>query len=404
VIAPADVAVIGAGPAGAAAAVMLARRGARVALLSGPPSARRRFVETLPPASRPLLRELGMWPLVEARHVPVYANESVWGSAALARTDFTCDPNGRGWLVDREVFDADWLALARQAGARIFESPISAVARNRHRWRIDRAGGAAPIAADWVVDATGRRGVMAAQFAVSRRRNDTLVAVVATVSTHSGLADPDRVTFVEATADGWWFTAVTTAGDRLVAYFTDAHEPSARVAATPGGFTAMWAATPQLAARVPLAQWVMTAPPQVRSAASSCLAAAGGEGWLAVGDALMTFDPISSQGLMTAAYTGLRAAEAIVSGPRRVATVAHYDDVIAGVYAAYLAQRAACYRTEQRWRQRPFWRTRHAAPLLRRSGPVSNHPDHAAAARARTLRLSKPTHTQAHAPLPLSQK
>src|SRR5262249_28835054 len=128
------------------------------------------------------------------------------------------------------------------------------------------------------------------------------------------------------------------------------------------GFTALWNAAPHLCARVPTAAWWLASAPAILPAASSRLARAGGDGWLAAGDALMTFDPISSQGGLTAAYTGLRAAGRGLGSPRMPGGVVERHQLTADrVYEAYLSERRECYAREQRWRERPFWRARHGS-------------------------------------------
>src|SRR5205085_2696766 len=49
-------------------------------------------------------------------------------------------------------------------------------------------------------------------------------------------------------------------------------------------------------------------------AASHRLEPAGGDGWLAIGDAALSVDPLSSQGLCSAMATGMRAANVIGPG------------------------------------------------------------------------------------------
>ena len=56
-----DVAIIGAGPAGSAAARRLAGGGCRVALVERTRFDEPRVGESLPPAVQPLLSELGVW-------------------------------------------------------------------------------------------------------------------------------------------------------------------------------------------------------------------------------------------------------------------------------------------------------------------------------------------------------
>ena len=56
-----DVAIVGGGPAGATAALTLARAGLLVFLIEGLRYERPRVGETLPPSAQPLLHRLGLW-------------------------------------------------------------------------------------------------------------------------------------------------------------------------------------------------------------------------------------------------------------------------------------------------------------------------------------------------------
>jgi len=87
-----------------------------------------------------------------------------------------------------------------------------------------------------------------------------------------------------------------------------------------------------------------------------------GDGWLAVGDAALAFDPLSSQSLFDALYTGLRGAEAIAAdlageGGAPEARTA-YAERLESVRAAYRRHLHLYYRAETRWRDRPFWARR----------------------------------------------
>ena len=68
-----------------------------------------------------------------------------------------------------------------------------------------------------------------------------------------------------------------------------------------------------------------------------------GDGWIACGDAAVSFDPISSQGILNAIRTGAAVASAILAGD----TTRAFDDYraeIGTVWKIYCDTRARLYR------------------------------------------------------------
>ena len=115
-----DVAVIGGGPAGASAAIALARngRGRSVAVLERSGYETARVGETLPPEAQVPLGQLGVWERFLAQdHTPSPRTSAAWGQADLEENQFICNPYGNGWHLDRQRFDA-MLASAASSAAR----------------------------------------------------------------------------------------------------------------------------------------------------------------------------------------------------------------------------------------------------------------------------------------------
>ena len=130
-----------------------------------------------------------------------------------------------------------------------------------------------------------------------------------------------------------------------------------------GSWRAFWHArlqqTTHTRARLPA--FDLQAVPRVVAANSSRLDRVSGRGWLAVGDAAMAFDPLSSQGLMHALASGMRAGEALngcLAG--EAAAMGEYDRKANEVFREYSRLRGVYYGREQRWPQSVFWRRRHA--------------------------------------------
>ena len=77
---------------------------------------------------------------------------------------------------------------------------------------------------------------------------------------------------------------------------------------------------------------------------------------MAAGDAGISFDPISGQGLLHALFTGLATADAAdryLSGAIRA--LDDYQRLSEGIESAYHRHLAHCYVAETRWRTSPFW-------------------------------------------------
>ncbi len=73
----------------------------------------------------------------------------------------------------------------------------------------------------------------------------------------------------------------------------------------------------------------------------------------------MLFDPLSSQGILTALFTGLRAGQAIdraLAGD--AAGLEGYVCRVDAIDRVYSRHREAYYAAEGRWPDRPFWHRR----------------------------------------------
>lgn len=355
-----DVLIVGAGPAGSTAALNLAPlRSVAVVERSAAPSPR--IGESLPAAARRLFRDMGLLDSFLAEgHAPCYANRSVWGDPRPRDLDALRDGDGHGWHLDRVRFE-QWLRdVAINRGAEIIvPATIERIERHGQGWRVDIARGSDVITIETmlIIDAAGRAAPIARRLGAQTQVEDRLVCgwVYGRDEGNGGRG----LTFIEATEDGWWYTAPIPHGRRVLAFHTDADLPSARIARDRD---ALLANVPsELADLLRASGFVADETSGFTAAHTATLEPCAGPGFLAAGDAALAFDPLSSQGLLNALFTGLVAAEAADSHLRGdVESLSRYRDTIANIAAAYRQHLALFYAEEQRWPEAPFWKRRHA--------------------------------------------
>ena len=311
-----------------------------------------------------------MWArFVRDGHVPSHGNSSAWGRPWVATTDFVFDPYGPGWHLDRRRFDALLVAEARDAGVvwRAGTTLAPGGEREHGAWRLQLVSerAASPITAQFVIDASGRSSSFARDKGARRQVHDRMVAVAGLLGPAPGLTAPesDTATLVESVEGGWWYSAPLPDGRVVATYFTDADLLPARQVGTARGWAQLLGATVHTRRRIEDAGVSLLEPPRARAAGSSRLDRAAGEGWLAVGDAAASLDPLSSQGIMSAMASARSAVAAVLAQlDGDGAATRRYDSAAAASYARYLLQRRGYYRVERRWPASPFWRRRWSLP------------------------------------------
>ena len=347
-----DLLVAGGGPAGSAAALDLSRRGFSLALIEQDPYQSPRVGETMPPIMRQQLTGLGVWQrFLETGPLESYGVQTAWDTADPRQREFLQNPYGCGWHVDRARFDGMLASSAAEAGARLIRGRVSSCVKNADgRWRLETADDRAMLTGRVLVDATGRKALLASRLGAQARVADRLIGAVS-FAPRSGIA---QRTVVEAVENGWWYSAPLPGARMVYAYMTDAdlwdETEWARLFRT-APLTAQRAGCGEL----PL-------PTEIVSAASLVRRPVTGPGWIAIGDAALAYDPLSGQGIYKSIDTALRAAAAIA---RCFAGDASgwpaYESWIQETYATYLTLRARLYNSVQRWPQSEFWRRRAAA-------------------------------------------
>lgn len=197
-----DVAVVGGGMVGAAAALALARSGFNVALLEArAPVAWDANAEVdlrvvgLAPSSIALLDEVGVWTSIRAARAGSYTHMHVWDAESGAAIDFDAASEGRdrlGYIVENSLVQWTlWQAL-QTAGVHVLcPAEVKAFEAREDRIQLELAGGET-LAASLLVAADGAASPLRALAGIGTRGRDyaqrAVVAHVATERPHAGTA------------------------------------------------------------------------------------------------------------------------------------------------------------------------------------------------------------------------
>lgn len=308
-----DVCIVGGGPAGAAAAQVLARLGRRVIVIESSEFPRQHVGESLPASIWPLLAELQVDRKVASEPNGHYSGSWVqWGSP-LQHRSFTA--MGRsGMQVDRGQFDAILLNQARLAGALVcqpgFALPPVKLSGDVWSIQVKQPERVVAFRARHIVDASGRRG----WIRVARDR-DCISSFA--LHAHWKSETADHETRIEAGSDYWLWAAPLGNARTSIAVFVDRSALRHQRAAGDSSRHSLIAESLHdeivrassllrrnvVSFRLQPVQCCESTPYFVRDAA--------GSDWTMIGDSSMAIDPLSSQGVQAAIASGLRGAAVV---------------------------------------------------------------------------------------------
>lgn len=356
----ADIAVLGAGSAGIAAALALRNRGLEVVLVGESATGEFKVGEFLPAAALRLLRALGFAGLddvlTEDDYLRSNAKMSAWGSDRWTYQDSVQDPEGGGWHILRHRFEHRLLAKAIDRDVPFYRARLTELADDGvdFRLRAAAADGELTVICPRLIDATGRKAWLVRRLAGAPRKSSDQMAV--TCWLEDGSATEERVTRVKSVANGWWYTAPLP-GRKRVCCFHGLAQDVGELVKRPGRFTDE---ADRIGLGVEFASGANSA-----TALQACDASVrispnvAGKRWLAIGDAALSFDPLSSQGLHFALYSAVMACDAIraslESEAQAFAAAQRYCEQVSEVFRANQRARYLFYGQEMRFRDAEYW-------------------------------------------------
>jgi flavin-dependent dehydrogenase len=340
-----DVLILGGGPAGCAAARMLAQLGHDVSLYAGPERAIAPLAESIPPSTQRILATLGLESAVSGASVVRSTGNTVWwGDGAMRVEPFA---NGAlGWQVTSARLARSLLAAAEDVGARVER-------RRATTEQVERLGPSITL------DCTGRAGLFAR--AKGWRVDEGGQRIVALVgrwrATSWPLPDVSH-TLIESYGGGWAWSVPDVSGDRHVAVMVDPRTSGLRRGSPARDVYRDEVAKTRQLSRL-LADATLVDGPSGWDASMYHARCFADDQVLLVGDAASFIDPLSSIGIKKALVSGWLAAVAThtaLARPRmRTVALEFYAAREAEMYASFRAMTHELLAQAASGHNGPFW-------------------------------------------------
>lgn len=269
-----DILILGAGPAGCAAAIRARQAGLCVLMFDVNPQPKVAPGETLHPGIEPILKQLGV--LDETLRAGFHRHLGIWIERGGQRyfSPYGEDEDGpwRGFQVDRRIFHQILQRAAVDAGATLIRNASPEAVLMAEGRVMGVVVGDRQVRANWTFDATGRSAWLARKLdlAVCRRSPPLGVRFGWSNSDWTNLDDHPLFVFRD---DGWDWRA--TLGDNRTAWVELRIGDSTGM--VPPGVDLTW---------------------QYRRICA-------GPGFFLLGDAAATLDPSSSHGVLRALMSGI---------------------------------------------------------------------------------------------------
>ncbi|CAH1767251.1 3775_t:CDS:2 [Entrophospora sp. SA101] len=405
-----DVIIIGGGVAGSCTAIRLAQlfnlaaatwRKILVIDERAPNAETFKVGESLPGEAKSTLQSLGVFEAVnndamQGKHNFCYENCSAWGSDDLLGTNTIFNIYGEGFHLDRLLFEETLLKTAVLEHGQLItimrDSKVTELFLSKDidqgdaHWKItissDEPSHPHQIHGKTLIDASGRRCCIRKCLPdLKRNSSDKLLAFACLFEvgydtpSKTQLIDSNHYTLVESCAFGWWYTSLLPSKQRIVVFHTDddlLHQINRKIRLAEEFNEFIKETSTHIAKHIseysyrPVGKRVTCMP---ANSASLSQFASYENRWIAIGDSAVSFDPLSSQGMLTALNSAKFGAEAIFfqyfngrktkNEGKQIQPLEVYQQYIENVLSKYMREKVFFYNKEQRWNNEVFWKRRH---------------------------------------------
>lgn len=340
--------------AGMACARSLIQRGCRPLLVAPGHEVSSRG-ETLSFRASPYLETLDWRDLLDAQTaVACEGRYSIWGGSALRR-DTSHQDGMSGWHIDRQKLEARMAGTLDADGIERVRCEAKELTRSASHVVIDLEDGPS-IEAEFVIDCTGRAALTSGPD-TPLRRIDKLVACYAIFNLDDDV-EAVPATLVEAVATGWWYMSMMPGHRILLCFFTDSDLLPRGLSKDAKLWAGMASQTNAISARLESLSLDVAGCEhlQFAPANTTTMSRLIDHRIIRAGDAASALDPLGANGLATALWSGMQAAESVIGALAgdNTASLRYERQFLEGI-ASFLVTQTAMYASEWRFFDAPFW-------------------------------------------------
>lgn len=289
------------------------------------------LAETLPPSAMPLLERLDLLDLFDEVAIKrTYGYHAMVGGRLQSQDFFQSNPFKYGLKIDKQALEEE---LAESAGQSIIAcKQVNQIVSTDDgvQVSINQDGADKTFAGNVLVDATGRKraGLEALGVPIINHGKQLAFSCHLPIYKHSDLLY-DVVT--ETFPKGWGIVSALNKQEQVMTLYTDLSDGHSK----DFGDYANWAELLQETIYLKHYLSQETSPQVVGQIANTSVPERfAHQNWLAIGDAAMAFDPLSSHGITNAIYTANRAANCLADASRDLDA---YDVDLSDIFEGYLA-------------------------------------------------------------------
>lgn len=360
-----DILIIGGGIAGCIAAISLVEH-YQVTLIDKLAEPQERIGESLAPAAQRIFKELNLLQNLDVETMnKLYRKnlgmQSYWGSGQVHVVDHLRNPDGLGLNLDRKEFEIYLRQVAKERGVQcLWSTKLFSSEYEDPHWIIRAKSDTSnyEITSNFVIDATGRRSHFARSQGVQRTSYDQLIACW--MSLPNTLEN--QMSTISASEKGWWYSAVIPKNKRVIAFQTDADIFEKSQFKTLDSLLELSKENPHITEILNNSDLNSVEFYGVTASNSTKLDAVAGKQWVTIGDAAISFDPLSSQGMFNAMACAMQLKHLILQVGFGKELTDRYSHQIDHIWQSYVQHKDIFYQQELRWKESEFWKRRHSIP------------------------------------------